>query len=94
MQPHKNLPNLAALRKTTRSLVLPVFQDTVATCCLEELKAMITARGNGVTGRDGKAINKEDMQQTVFAYLLMKEKHPKYGFFQPLARWQWQFCQY
>ena len=94
MQPHNLLHNSAASRETTRSVALPTSRDTVAEYRVEELKAMITARGGGVTGRNGKAYSKEAMQRIVRAYLSMeKRKHSKHCVFQPCTRWQWYFCQ-
>ena len=77
MQPHNLLHNLAAPRETIRSVALPASRDTVAECRVEELKAMITARGGGVTGRDGKAYSKEAMQRIVRAYLSMEKENTR-----------------
>ena len=77
MQPYNLLHNLAAPRETIRSVALPTSRDTVAECRVEELKAMITTRGGGVTGRDGKAYSKEAMQRIVRAYLSMEKENTR-----------------
>ena len=77
MQPHNLLHNSAAPRETIRSVALRTSRDTVAECRVEELKAMLTARGGGVTGRDGKAYSKEAMQRIVRAYLSMEKENTR-----------------
>ena len=75
MQPHNLLHNLAAQRETIRCLALPSSWNTVAEYRVEELKTITNARSGSVTGRDGKAYSKEEMQRIVHAHLLMKKEN-------------------
>ena len=77
IQPHNLLHNSAARRETMDSLALPASRASVAECRLEELKAMVIARGGGLTARDGKAHNKEALQRIVRAYLSMEKENTR-----------------
>ena len=44
---------------------------------MEKLKAIVIARGGGVTGRDGRAIYKEQLQRIVRVYLSMEIKNTR-----------------
>jgi len=76
-QPHNLLHNSAARRDNINGLSLPSGRETVSSCRVEELKAMVIARGGGVTGRDGKALRREELQKVVRAYLSMEAKNTR-----------------
>ena len=78
VQPHNLIHNSAARRETINGLSLPSARATVAECRPDELKAMIVARGGGVTGKDGKALNKEQLQRMVRAYLSVENENKKH----------------
>ena len=75
---HNLVHNSAARRESINGLSLPQGRDTVASCKVEELKAIVIARGGGVTGRDGKALNKVQLQKIVRAYLSMEAENSKH----------------
>ena len=58
LQSHNLLRNTAACCKSISSLSLLISPDTVASCCLKKLKAMVIVRSGSVTSRNGKAIPK------------------------------------
>ena len=77
LQPHNLLHNLAASQDSINGLALPKEKKTVRSCIVEELKAMVIARGGVVTARDGRALRKEELQKIVRAYLSMKTENLK-----------------
>ena len=76
IQPHNLLHNSAARRENISGCSLPRDRTTVADCKVEELKAMVVARGGNVTGRDGKSLKKMELQKVVRAYLSLEMENP------------------
>ena len=74
---HNLLQNSAARRNTIRGISLLGNRDTVASCQVEELEKMVTARGGNVTGHDGKALHREKLQQIVWEYLAIEAKNSR-----------------
>ena len=50
----------------------------MADCRLEELKAMVISRGGNVTGRNGGALSRAELQATVRAYLSLEKDNSKH----------------
>ena len=78
IQTHNLLHNSAAERGGISGLSLPEGRGSITDCKVDELKAMVIARGGTVTGRDGKAIKKADLQRIVRAYLFVEKQNPKH----------------
>ena len=76
-QPHNLLQNLAARRDNINGLSLPSGREIVSSCRVEELKAMVIVRGGDVTGRNDKALQREELQKVVRAYLSMEAKNTR-----------------
>lgn len=58
IQPHNLLHNVASDRESINGLSIPAGRDTVASCHVEELKAMMIVRDGPITDKDGKALKK------------------------------------
>ena len=78
VQPHNLLHNSAAPREDINGLSLPEGKATVDKCTVDELKAMVIARGGNVTGKDGKALPKPELVRIVRAYLLLEKQNTKH----------------
>ena len=70
--------NSAAPREDINGLSLPEGKATVDKCTVDELKAMVIARGGNVTGKDGKALPKPELVRIVRAYLLLEKQNTKH----------------
>ena len=75
--PHNLLQNSAARRSGIKGVSLPSGRETIASCRVEELKGMVIARGGSVTGRNGKALRREELQQIMRAYMSMEMENSK-----------------
>jgi len=76
IQPHNLLHNSAVDTNKIKGISLPNNKSSLTECVVPELKAMIVARGGGLTSRDGKAYNKDDLILHINAYQLLEEENP------------------
>ena len=76
IQSHNLLHNSAARWENISGCSLPRDRTTVADCEVEELKAIVVARGGNLTGRDGKSPKKMELQKVVRAYLSLEMENP------------------
>ena len=72
VMPHNVLHNSQVDKEQLSGLSLPEGCTTLQACTVEQLKAMLIARGGSVT-KDGKSMNKPDLIQTVGSYLIQEK---------------------
>ena len=58
VQPQNLVHNSVVQRDKINGLSLPSGRDTIYACRVEELKAMVIARGGSLPGRDNKALRR------------------------------------
>ena len=75
--PHNLLQSSTARHSGIMGVSLPSERETITSCRVEELKAIVIARGGNVTGRNGKALYREELQWIVWAYLSMETENSR-----------------
>ena len=73
---HNLCHNSAINRDRVNGLSFPEGKNSVYTCTVDELRAMVIARGGNLTGRDGKGLRKAELQQLMAAYLQLEKMNP------------------
>ena len=81
LAPHNLLHNSCADRTKIRGLSFPQGKSSVKELKVDELKAMIIARGGSVTDKEGNAMRKEALSRMVEAYLSMENQNTKHTVF-------------
>jgi len=79
VQCHNLLQNSAAPRESIKGVSLPSGRTTINSCTVDELKAMVIARGGSVTGRDGKAHKQSALRKIVRAWLNLEKENTKHA---------------